>query len=138
MANYLAACRSNYFRVKNPKDFEDWCDHIPTLACREVDKENMYMLYVDCPDGSGWPAYLWHEDTGEETELDLVAELSEFLFEGQIAILEEVGYEKLRYLHGSSVAVNHLGETITISLTDMYSRIANQWPNVGPPTECCY
>lgn len=141
MANYYAACRSNYFRVKSPAAFEDWCNSFDSVVFERQDAENMYMIYMDDADGCGWPTYRYPDDPGseeEDTELDLTAELSEFLFEGQVAILEEIGSEKLRYLHGSSIAVNHRGETIEVNLNDMYKLIPQTWPDADSPTEASY
>ena len=64
-------------------------------------------------DAGGWPCYRTarrgdpegHDepehavaDVYEDRELDLPAELSEHLAQGEVAVLEEVGAEKLRYL----------------------------------------
>ena len=35
-------------------------------------------------------------------------------------VLQEVGNEKLRYLHGQSRAINNKGEEISISIHDIY------------------
>lgn len=40
-----------------------------------------------------------------------------------MAVLEEVGAEKLRYLIGQALAVNHRGETISVSIDDIYKKI---------------
>jgi hypothetical protein len=138
VANYYARARSNRFRVKSPGEFEDWVNNLPNVVFEREQQENMYVIYVNCPDGGGWPCSRWLEDSEEEEDIDLERELGGFLFEGQVAILEEVGHEKLRYLHGSSVAVNHLGETVSINLNDIFQKVAEQWPDAEPPTEATY
>ena len=44
---------------------------------------------------------------------------------GEVAILQEVGAEKLRYLVGYAVAVNHRGETLAVSIDEVYGRVRN-------------
>lgn len=155
MANYVAAARSNYFRVKDEGAFLAWVQTLPgvsaqrnTPASLTPDPEDhpnpYYTLLADDTDGGGWPFFRTvertcgpkgcgqagcdPEDLGcqeareEDMEIDLPAELAGHLAEGQVAVLEEAGAEKLRYLSAHAVAVNAKGETIHLDLSDIYDR----------------
>ena len=56
---------------------------------------------------------------------DMVKMLATHLEEGWVAILQEVGAEKLRYITGYSLAVNHLGETVDIDINNIYQKAEN-------------
>jgi hypothetical protein len=60
----------------------------------------------------------------EDTEIDLVRELAEHLPKGQVAVLMEIGAEKLRYLTGVAIAVNHKGRVVQLTLSDIYCKAA--------------
>lgn len=72
----------------------------------------------------------------EEQEIDLAAELSGHLAEGEVAVLKEVGHERLRALVGEATAVNCRGEKLSVSLQDIYGKVKEAgW---GSPTEAAY
>ena len=128
MANYIGAARSNYFEVKDEATFLEWVEKLPGVVAREqgADQDKAsptrYTLLVDDADGGGWPAWRYSDDDSDDEELDLAAELSEHLRPGCVAVLEETGAEKLRHLVGYATAVNHLGEKITVSISDVYEK----------------
>ena len=47
--------------------------------------------------------------------------------EGEVAVLIEVGAEKLRYLCGQAVAVKSDGEILCVNLGQIYQLIAENW-----------
>lgn len=135
MANYTATTRSNYFAVKDEQAFKDWCakwslDH---WQQKEDRGSRRFAITADTGDCCGWPSYSHDED---EQEIDIAAELAEHLADGEIAILMEVGNEKLRYLVGTAVAVNHTGETVIISLSEIYQLAEEAFGRA--PTEATY
>lgn len=144
VANYMSSCRSNYFKVGRPREFQEWLSVIPDIrweAKESPDSPNdMYgMLYVDNPDGGGWPCWMYGEDeNGDDTEIeiDIYEELAEFLAPGEVAVLQEVGAEKLRYLYGQAVAIRWDGEIMSININDIFDKIAEDW-NLQPST-CDY
>lgn len=123
MANYIAIARSNAFRVKDSEALLAWAETLPGVTAEAVhgdpDRFVLLMLEEDC---AGWPTVRESEDDLHGEEFDLVSELAGHLAEGSVAVLEEVGHEKLRYLIGYAVAVNHLGEEIYVSLDEVYER----------------
>jgi hypothetical protein len=123
MANYVATARSNTFRVKDADAFLAWAETLPGVTA-EADRSDpsrfvLLMIEEDC---AGWPTQRVSGDDLHGEEFDLITELAEHLAEGAVAVLEEVGHEKLRYLVGYAVAVNHLGEEIYVSIDEVYER----------------
>ena len=146
MANYISACRSNYFKIGKPKEFLEWLAQVPDVEWSQKESpdspSDMYgCLIGNNPDGAGWPSWIYTENEDgeeEERELDFFLEVSEFLAPGEIAVFEEVGSEKLRYLYGQAIAVRSDGEIISISLFDIYDRVKQEWPEWNEPTQAAY
>lgn len=126
MATYFAAARSNYFKVKDPAAFRAEAD-LYGLTVRDAlqPSQKAQGLVMVQPDGDeGWPSSVWDDELGDAVEVDVTALLARHLVEGQVAVLEEVGFEKLRYLCGFAVAVNSRGETRTVHLGDIREQAA--------------
>ena len=134
MANYYATARSNYFRVKDSIAFERWVNSIDGLGIftKQGDGCTLYAIYDNGGDACGWPSYNFEDDT----EIDLTAELAAHLVDGEVAVLIEVGAEKLRYLVGHAVAVRSDGEVICLNLYSIYQMVEDQWGVT--PTEATY
>jgi len=123
MANYVGYARSNYFRVRDEAAFLTWVETLPGVVARREDgSPERFALLVEEGDDGGWPNWRYDEE-GEDEEIDLHAELAGHLAEGEVAVLQEVGAEKLRYLVGYAVAVNHRGEKLAVSIDDVYERV---------------
>jgi len=73
--------------------------------------------------------------TTEDYEIDIVAELTNHLADGEVAVLISVGNEKLRYICGRAIAFNNKREERRIDLNDIYELAAELGPNV---TEAAY
>lgn len=140
MANYMSSCRSNYFKIGRPLEFMEWIGQFPDVVFEERrgpdSPQDMYgMVYVDNPDGAGWPCWRFDEDDNE-IEVDFFQDFAEFLAPDEVAVFMEVGAEKLRYLYGVAIAVHSNGETISVSLTDIMDKCFDQW--AIQPTDCTY
>jgi hypothetical protein len=125
MSNYCATCRSNYFKVKDESEFIKWCNHRTLKYWTENSEsapgdDKLYAISTNDMDSSGWPSWEWSEDDMETQSIDLVNELSKHLQSDQIAILQEIGNEKLRYLIGRAVAVDSTGKTVELAISDIY------------------
>ena len=125
MANYVGVGRSNAFRVADSEKFLQWLQTVPDVRAVE-EGENTYVLLCESDQG-GWPFIRYEGEDAEDEEFDIFLELSDHLAEGQVAVLEEVGSEKLRVLVGYAVAVNHLGQTVTVNIDDVYELAAEKW-----------
>jgi|LFRM01.1.fsa_nt_gb hypothetical protein len=118
MADYIAMIRSNYFQVKDPEKFESFCKNYGLTLFRCEENEKMFYgfyAYESMPD----------YDAEKEEEIDFPRELSKHLAEGDVAIIQEIGYEKMRYFVGYAVAVNSKGKTVTVSLNEIYEHAKN-------------
>lgn len=122
MANWYGACRSNYFRVKDPVAFLDWAEKCGLKAWKNQDDDKLWAISTsDMDDSGGWPTSRYDED-GDAVDEDISVpdELALHLQDGEVAVLMEIGHEKLRYLTGQATAVNAKGERVDISIGDIY------------------
>jgi hypothetical protein len=135
MANYTAYFRSNYFAVKDVAQFQAFCAAFQLEMIR--DTENNQTLYGFLNEGneSGLPATRYNEATDDWEEVDFMCELAAHLTDGYVAIVMEVGYEKMRYLIGVARAVNAAGEMVEVDLDEIYARAAALGPR---RTSCTY
>jgi hypothetical protein len=124
MANWYGSARSNYFRVKDKDAFLKWADSRGLGVFKNEESTDLFAIYggENTDDGS-WPSY----DVEGDTEIDLVTELAQHLPKGQVAVLMEIGAEKLRYLTGVAIAVNHKGRVIELTLSDIYRKAARSF-----------
>jgi hypothetical protein len=121
MADWFGAARSNYFRVKDRDKFFKWTEERGLGIIENKQDPGLFAVHSgNSTDDGSWPSY----DMEDDTEIDLVAELAQHLPKRQVAILMEVGAEKLRYLTGVAVAVNHKGRAAVVSLDDIYRKAA--------------
>ena len=127
MSQYHAQTRSNYFRVKSLPAFWAWIETFgfQVITSDEDDSLVGFMGQRDIP--------AFDPETNEE--INFTRELAGHLAEDEVAIFQEVGSENLRYLNGSAVAVNHLGEFEEISLFDIHDLARKLGQNV---TACEY
>lgn len=145
MSNYDATARSNRFLVK---DVDALKEHLGRYGLTATTFDQPYAgdLIVSAGErgrpanevtlfsSGGWPpldedstaARLELDDVTEETwiqlgldDIGLEGLIASHLEENQVAILVEVGQEKLRYLGGTAVAVNAAGETRRVDLDDI-------------------
>jgi hypothetical protein len=86
-------------------------------------------------DTGGWP-----EHGGEDGELNevLCDALAGYLTSGEVAVLYEIGNEKLRYLIGTATAVHASGKRVDISLREIYTRAREAFGDHAAITEVNY
>ena len=134
MANYTAIVRSNYFRVKNESAFRMEIDRMEDISVNAngVEKE---LLMICRDDGDSLPGWYDMDEYGsyyddEPPEIDWVDFFRRHLEDEEVAIIMEVGHEKLRYLTGVATAYNNKGETDYVSLGEIYQRAEKLGKNV--------
>ena len=125
MANWYGTARSNYFRVKDNAAFLIWTDALNLDSFQ--DKEGRYAIAASSD--QGWPSSYYDAELGEDFDLDLPMELATHLADGEVAILMEVGNEKLRFLTGYAVAVNSKGDLVSVGLDEIYQKAATAFNN---------
>ena len=64
----------------------------------------------------------YNEATQAWQEADLLTALATQLADDHVAIVMEVGFEKMRYLLGEAHAVNAKGERVSVELDEIYER----------------
>ena len=114
MANYQGTFRSNYFGVKDVEAFQQFCEK-HNLEFIEKNSQCGFLMHPDTEGGfstTGW-------DSENEEETDILADIAEHLAADQVAIVMEVGQEKMRYLVGHAWLVNAEGEEKFLSLADL-------------------
>lgn len=125
MSNDVGRARSNYFHVREPDAFH------AALAAASPDLRvwthgegtdpSFVAVCSDDPDTGSWPS--GHYDADDEwVELDLVALIAPHLREGEVAVLMEAGFQKLRYVFGHAVAFNNSGESVQLNLNQIYEQ----------------
>lgn len=121
MANWYGTSRSNYFRVKDAEAFLKWADERGLGVFKHQQDEGVFAIHggSSTEDGS-WPSY----DMEEDEDIDLIDELAAHLCEDQIAVLMEIGAEKLCYLNGVAIALNSKGAMVELTLSDVYRTAA--------------
>ncbi len=118
MANYIPASRSSYFQVKDAAAFAAFCKKWGVEMIRDGEHDELFGFLGD--DEAGIPSSYYDAEKDDYVDGNFIEELSEHLADGWVAIVREVGFEKLRYLVGYTVAVNSRGESIEVSLDDIY------------------
>lgn len=127
MSNYYATARSNYFAVKDEQAFREWATLIG-LTVLEQDHHDKVADGIprfaiapgDSDDSGAWPTSPLNEDTDSDDEIEVSEELAAHLADDEVAILMEIGNEKLRYMTGWADAVNNKGEHVIVTLESIY------------------
>ncbi|WP_338289184.1 hypothetical protein [Luteolibacter sp. LG18] len=139
MSNYYATARSNYFAVTDETAFRQWAEAAglkvltPTAIAKVSQDIPRFGITPDeDSDWGGWPTTFLNPDTGNEEDIDVHQQLAAHLAEGEVAVLMEIGSEKLRYLTGTAIAINHQGETVNVDLESIYAAAAHLGWTVTP------
>jgi hypothetical protein len=111
-------------------------------ACQKLTILIDALYHPDCrattSEDGGWPSFRSRQDQEDQEDdaIDLAAEIADHLAPGEVCIFQQVGAEKLRYLSASALAVNAAGETLQISIDDIYTLVRERWNLV--PSEAKY
>lgn len=118
MANYYCSSRTNYFRVKDRPAFDEWAAKY-MLNIHDKADGSLCLTPGSYTDDGSFPSS-YEDETGEHIQFEFPLELSRFLADGSIAVVIEVGNEKLRYLNGLAIAVDNTGQSVGVSLNEIY------------------
>jgi hypothetical protein len=119
MANYYEKARTNYFKVKDPTEFQKFIDKFNGIELVVEETKGGYALLFD--EDTGIPVCYYDED-GNDVEVDFADEVAQHLTDDSIAVFEAVGSEKYRYLSGYAIAVNSKGKRVDINISEIYQR----------------
>ena len=134
MADWCGTGRSNYFKVKDEEKFLAWVSRMPGFHLISKSTSEGFGFYME--EGTTPSTFIDEESGEEEADFDFIQELSEHLAEGEVCVYMEAGAEKLRYVSGTALAVNHKGEVLTVHLSNIYDLVKQQWGL--EPTEATY
>lgn len=125
---WIGSARSNYFNVKDAKAFEA---AMATFDVRIHPKGDgggdARICLVATSDDGDWPSV--DEDC---EDIDFAGLVAGHLADGEVAVLQTIGADKLRYLTGHAVAVRADGERVSVSLGDIYDKAFEAF-GVRPP-----
>lgn len=128
MSSCICTCRTNYFRVKDRKAFDEWASK---YEVRVIEDQYRVGLVGEDPDGGSWPSH----NSEKDEDIDFAGELAKHLVDGNVAILMEVGAEKVRYVYGAAIAVKSDGSVLSICLDDVYKLVEDTWGIKPSPAE---
>ena len=130
MANWYGAARSNYFKVRDIKNFSAFMKQLPNMVAEYIVGDNTWWIHGN-DDNGGFDWTIYDENFEPDTSVDAMSEFASHLQEGEVAIFFEIGSEKLRYITGYSTAIAWNGEITTINLNDIYDLVAKKY-NIKP------
>lgn len=110
MAMYCVYSRTNRFKVL---DIQEFVEEFEKLGY-EIRVEGLSVFMLDT-EGVGWFSY-----DDNDLEVDVVQRVAKHLADNSVAIFMSVGHEELRYLTGTSIAVDNTGTTKTLDMYDIY------------------
>jgi uncharacterized protein (DUF927 family) len=118
MADYYSTCRTNYFKVKNEQKFRDWAKSLCSENLEVIEKDGGVGLMFD----NGEPTL-----NKKDEEIDFFTELKAHLKKGEVAVYEEAGAEKHRYVTGYAVAVTPGKKDLVVNMNDIYDLVKRKF-----------
>lgn len=127
MANFVTYARTNYVTIKDPetfkKEMEFWnievvpdCDNTPNFVC----------LLPTTGSENGFDIVRFDEKTGDNKTFSFEEHVVPHMEQGQVLVVQSIGYEKLRYLTGQAVAFTHDKPPVRIDISDIYEKAADK------------
>lgn len=139
MANFTGVERSNYVKFKPEKleEVREYLEQFDVELSPESDQSEAYCLLASSY-SEGVFSSLSVNENDEEIELEL-KRVAEQMEEGQVLVVMLAGYEKMRYVVGEAEAWNWKGESVYVSLSDIYKKAAEEFQvDVASITDCSY
>ena len=128
MANWYGVSRSNYFKVKDTEEFENFLNQFGGIKFYSEEDETYCILAEE----GYWPYSIYNEETSEYDEYyDFFQDLSSHLLDDQVCIILTSGHERMRYITGNSYAINSKGQELSININSIYDMVSKAW-NVVP------
>ena len=134
MATYMEMARSNYFKVKDKDAFKEFLGLFSGLDLIEDDQGRVGFLAHD-----GLPLDLIvDEETGEDDHIDFVGELAGHLVDGEVAVVQVIGWEKMRYLSAYATAINNKLDQVNVDISDIFPLAKELTSRPDDVTACQY
>lgn len=133
MSDWHGTTRSNYFKVKDLDSFKTMLSNFQ-VECITKENTDLVGFYSTTYNG-GIPTCFPGNNLIEVSILDCIAP---HLETNEVCVVQSVGAEKQRYLTGTAIAISHTGETVSISLSDIYKEAQEQFGGDASITEAIY
>ncbi len=125
MSDWYGTSRSNYFKVKDLDKFKALCVRWGVEFIAKDDASEL-VGFLGQSEYGGLPSHIIEDpENSEAHELDsddFYEELAGQLKEGEVAVMIESGAQKHAYITGFAIAINSKGETMSLSLDDIYDK----------------
>jgi hypothetical protein len=135
MANFYEKARTNYFKVKDLVEFKEFIELFYDIELLVDERKGSYALLFS--EESGVPSQYYHDDKDEYIEVDFIYELSRFITDDSIVVIQAVGSENMRFVSGYAIAVNSKNEQVSININEIYE-LAKQKFGVNEISEASY
>lgn len=111
MSEWIGRARTNYVYFE---DLDGLKEYLEPFGVRLAEKTNGHVTLhaIIADEGDGW-----------SSEFDFT-QVAAFLHDDQVLVMMEVGCDGNRYLTGIAEAYNKAGESVSLSLTDIYALAA--------------
>jgi len=120
---------------KPNKDCEQYVKRLVD-KCEPIKEKQKLYGFLGNQDSGSLPNYCEDEKTGKEYDFDdFTDELATHLEDDWVAVMQEVGAEKLRYITGYACAVNSKNEKINLDIDEIYQRAEKLGKGI---TQCEY
>lgn len=122
MASWSGAARSNWVRVADLEGLKKSLDNWSISVQEDGDGRVAFFSTV-----GGWPSFS-EDETGDEIEFTFSEVVMPYIAEGEVLVVMEAGYERLRYLTGVAAAFVRRGDTVenkVVELFDIYEKAAS-------------
>ncbi len=134
MSDWYGTSRSNYFMVKDVDKFKALCARWGIEFVAKSDEPEL-VGFLGLSEYGGLPSYRLEKDkdTDEMIELDsddFYTELAENLKDGEVVVMIESGAQKHVYITGFAIAINSKGETVSLSLDEIYKKAKGLGENI--------
>jgi len=126
MADWHGTCRSNYFRVKDRKAFEEALAQFDAELLDHPKEGSDAVGFISTDQFGGVPTR-YYDDEGDELDgpINILDVIGEHILPGDVCIIMEVGAEKARYVTGEACAIwgSDENQSIRLSLDSIYDLV---------------
>lgn len=108
MANYYATARTSYAKMGDAEKFKEWAatiDDVTVISKESPEHGTLHGMVFDGADGDGIPSYQYNDETEDNEDFDIYAEIQPLLADGWAILFVEAGAEKARYVCGFGAVV---------------------------------
>lgn len=123
MAKYICTVRSNYFRVKDAKAFEDWCSKIE-LKCWTAEVAGYPERFHAVSSVQSLESPYYDHLNEEYIDTGFVAGLARHLVDSDIAVFHEVSAKGTDAVVGHAYAIRSDGEFVELDLDAIHAKAA--------------